>query len=122
MGLIVLDSGPCGYRWQLPPLCFSMKIRIMLHFCSCYSVIDIEGFGRGAIAQKDLEVGDIALEIPVSAIISEDAMRNSDIVCFPLLNFVIFSYFLSPSHQIISFFYETFGDYFFWSKTLVNCH
>ncbi|KAF8035322.1 hypothetical protein BT93_C1371 [Corymbia citriodora subsp. variegata] len=43
----------------------------------------IEGFGRGAIAATDLKVGDIALEIPVSAIISEDAMKNSDM--FPAL-------------------------------------
>lgn len=44
--------------------------------------IDIEGFGRGAIAVTDLKVGDIALEIPVSAVISEDAMKKSDMVYF----------------------------------------
>ncbi|XP_030544232.1 uncharacterized protein LOC115750812 isoform X1 [Rhodamnia argentea] len=43
----------------------------------------IEGFGRGAIAVTDLKVGDIALEIPVSAVISEDAMKKSDM--FPTL-------------------------------------
>lgn len=72
----------------------------MLHFWSFVSVIDIEGYGRGAIAQEDLKVGDIALEIPVSAIISEEAMRESDLVYFRPLNIVIFSYFLI-SHQVI---------------------
>ncbi|KAK4781331.1 hypothetical protein SAY87_017437 [Trapa incisa] len=60
-----------------------MKVRIMLHLSSSFCVIDIEGFGRGAIAQEDLEVGDIALEIPVPVIISEDAMKGSDM--YPVL-------------------------------------
>ncbi|KAI3524225.1 hypothetical protein L1887_02877 [Cichorium endivia] len=38
----------------------------------------IEGAERGAIARKDLEVGDIALEIPVSAIISEDLIYDTN--------------------------------------------
>ncbi|XVF34222.1 hypothetical protein REPUB_Repub18cG0040700 [Reevesia pubescens] len=38
----------------------------------------IEGAGRGAIAMEDLEVGDIALEIPLSIIISEDLVHKSD--------------------------------------------
>ncbi|CAI0558022.1 unnamed protein product [Linum tenue] len=38
----------------------------------------IEGAGRGAIAKKDLGIGDIALEIPVSLIISEELVRQSD--------------------------------------------
>ncbi|KAL2338632.1 hypothetical protein Fmac_013078 [Flemingia macrophylla] len=38
----------------------------------------IEGAGRGAIARKDLKVGDIALEIPVSIIISEELLRETD--------------------------------------------
>ncbi|KAK4791572.1 hypothetical protein SAY86_031985 [Trapa natans] len=46
-------------------------------------IAHIEGFGRGAIAQEDLEVGDIALEIPVPVIISEDAMKGSDM--YPVL-------------------------------------
>ncbi|XP_076892644.1 uncharacterized protein LOC143544414 [Bidens hawaiensis] len=44
------------------------------------SKIDIAYFeeaGRGAIASEDLEVGDIALEIPVSVIISEDIIHNT---------------------------------------------
>ncbi|KAH7861513.1 hypothetical protein Vadar_027210 [Vaccinium darrowii] len=42
-----------------------------------------EGAGRGAIATKDLKVGDNALEIPVSAIISEELVCESDM--FPIL-------------------------------------
>ncbi|XVE80001.1 hypothetical protein DITRI_Ditri14bG0103500 [Diplodiscus trichospermus] len=38
----------------------------------------IEGAGRGAIAMEDLEVGDIAMEIPASIIISEDLVHKSD--------------------------------------------
>ncbi|XP_020227116.1 uncharacterized protein LOC109808500 isoform X1 [Cajanus cajan] len=38
----------------------------------------IEGAGRGAIARKDLKVGDIALEIPVSTIISEEHVHETD--------------------------------------------
>lgn len=43
---------------------------------------DIEGAGRGAIAMEDLEVGDIAMEIPASIIISEDLVHKSDMVHF----------------------------------------
>ncbi|KAF7154588.1 hypothetical protein RHSIM_Rhsim01G0005000 [Rhododendron simsii] len=43
----------------------------------------VEGAGRGAIATEDLKVGDIALEIPVSAIISEELVHESDM--FPIL-------------------------------------
>ncbi|KAF2309429.1 hypothetical protein GH714_002356 [Hevea brasiliensis] len=45
-------------------------------------IVYVEGAGRGAIATKDLKVGDIALEIPVSIIISEDIVHQSDMVCF----------------------------------------
>ncbi|XWS28089.1 hypothetical protein CRYUN_Cryun25bG0035700 [Craigia yunnanensis] len=38
----------------------------------------VEGAGRGAIAMEDLEVGDIAMEIPTSIIISEDLVHKSD--------------------------------------------
>ncbi|XP_076913075.1 uncharacterized protein LOC143571569 isoform X2 [Bidens hawaiensis] len=44
------------------------------------SKLDIAYFeeaGRGAIASEDLEVGDIALEIPVSVIISDDIIQNT---------------------------------------------
>ncbi|XP_059636273.1 uncharacterized protein LOC132278496 [Cornus florida] len=43
----------------------------------------VEGAGRGAIAMEDLEVGDIALEIPVSIIITEELVHESDM--FPVL-------------------------------------
>ncbi|XP_028775367.1 uncharacterized protein LOC114732238 [Neltuma alba] len=36
---------------------------------------------RGAVAEKDLKVGDIALEIPVSIIINEDLVRETDMYC-----------------------------------------
>lgn len=38
----------------------------------------IEGAGRGAIAREDLKVGDTALEIPVSIIISEELVYETD--------------------------------------------
>ncbi|KAK7265269.1 hypothetical protein RJT34_32887 [Clitoria ternatea] len=38
----------------------------------------VEGAGRGAVARKDLKVGDVALEIPVSIIISEELVRETD--------------------------------------------
>ncbi|GKE89766.1 SET domain-containing protein, partial [Tanacetum coccineum] len=43
----------------------------------------VEGAGRGAIAKQDLEVGDVALEIPVSVIISDDLVRETSM--FPVL-------------------------------------
>ncbi|KAH1216183.1 hypothetical protein GmHk_13G037151 [Glycine max] len=38
----------------------------------------IEGADQGAIARKDLKVGDVALEIPVSIIISEELLHETD--------------------------------------------
>ncbi|XP_012857489.1 PREDICTED: N-lysine methyltransferase setd6 [Erythranthe guttata] len=43
----------------------------------------VEGAGRGAIAKEDLQVGDIAMEIPVSIIISEELLYESEM--FPIL-------------------------------------
>lgn len=54
----------------------------MLCFPSFIHVVDVEGAGRGAIAREDLNVGDIALEIPVSIVISEELVYTSDMVCF----------------------------------------
>ncbi|XP_057463389.1 uncharacterized protein LOC130753520 isoform X2 [Actinidia eriantha] len=51
--------------------------------CCIIDGIDVEGAGRGAIATEDLKVGDIALEIPVSVIISEELVHKSDM--FPIL-------------------------------------
>ncbi|XP_031255488.1 ribulose-1,5 bisphosphate carboxylase/oxygenase large subunit N-methyltransferase, chloroplastic [Pistacia vera] len=39
----------------------------------------VEGAGRGTIAMEDLKVGDVALEIPVSIIISEDIVYKCDL-------------------------------------------
>ncbi|KAH0917082.1 hypothetical protein HID58_024742 [Brassica napus] len=41
-------------------------------------IAHIEGYGRGAIATEDLKFGDVALEIPISSIISEEYVYNSD--------------------------------------------
>ena len=43
---------------------------------------DVEGAGRGAVAREDLKVGDTALEIPASLIISEELVKKSDMVWF----------------------------------------
>ncbi|WOG96856.1 hypothetical protein DCAR_0416194 [Daucus carota subsp. sativus] len=43
----------------------------------------VEGAGRGAIAKENLKVGDIALVIPVTVIISEELVHKSDM--FPVL-------------------------------------
>ncbi|KAL2977652.1 hypothetical protein AAZX31_13G079800 [Glycine max] len=40
----------------------------------------IEGADQGAIARKDLKVGDVALEIPVSIIISEELLHETDML------------------------------------------
>lgn len=42
--------------------------------------IDVEGAGRGAIAKEDLKVGDVALEIPMSTVISEALVHESEMV------------------------------------------
>ncbi|KAH0867119.1 hypothetical protein HID58_074141, partial [Brassica napus] len=41
-------------------------------------IAQIDGYGRGAIATEDLKFGDVALEIPISSIISEEHVYNSD--------------------------------------------
>lgn len=46
-------------------------------------IAQIDGYGRGAIASEDLKFGDVALEIPVSSIISEEYVYNSDM--YPIL-------------------------------------
>ncbi|KAI3766734.1 hypothetical protein L2E82_16805 [Cichorium intybus] len=47
---------------------------------SRFDIAYIEGAEREAIAREDLEVGDIPLEIPVSAIISEDLIYDTNMV------------------------------------------
>ncbi|RZC63945.1 hypothetical protein C5167_025714 [Papaver somniferum] len=53
----------------------SLSYSLLLWFIAC---IDVEGAGRGAVAAEDLEVGECALEIPVSIIVSEDLVYESD--------------------------------------------
>uniref|UniRef100_A0A7N0VMT5 Uncharacterized protein n=1 Tax=Kalanchoe fedtschenkoi TaxID=63787 RepID=A0A7N0VMT5_KALFE len=43
-------------------------------------IANVEGAGRGAIATDDLNVGDIALELPISMIITEELVYESDMV------------------------------------------
>lgn len=56
----------------------------MLYFHCIIWLVVVEGAGRGAIAREHLKVGDIALEIPVTVIISEELVRESDMVHFIL--------------------------------------
>lgn len=49
-------------------------------FYASFINADVEGAGRGAIAREDLKVGDTALEIPASLIISEELVKKSDMV------------------------------------------
>lgn len=63
-------------------LVFSLKCVtkfFSFNLISCH--VDFEGAGRGAIASEDLEVGDIALEIPSSVIIAEDLVHKTSMVC-----------------------------------------
>ncbi|KAI4377674.1 hypothetical protein MLD38_015263 [Melastoma candidum] len=50
---------------------------------SALQIAYIEGFSRGAIAVEDLNVGDVALEIPISVIITEEVLQESHL--FPIL-------------------------------------
>ncbi|CAH2051295.1 unnamed protein product [Thlaspi arvense] len=46
-------------------------------------IAQIDGYGRGAVASQDLKIGDVAIEIPISSIISEECVNNSDM--YPIL-------------------------------------
>ena len=50
---------------------------------------DVEGAGRGAIAKEDLKIGDIALEVPVSLVISENLVFETGMVHFALLSPIV---------------------------------
>ncbi|XP_071715689.1 fructose-bisphosphate aldolase-lysine N-methyltransferase, chloroplastic isoform X2 [Rutidosis leptorrhynchoides] len=67
-----LDNEKCLLQWGANN---GVKTRL--------DVAYIEGAGRGAIAKEDLDVGDIAIEIPVSVIISEDLVCKTSM--FPVL-------------------------------------
>lgn len=49
--------------------------------------LGFKGAGRGLIASDDLFIGDAALEIPESLIISEDLIFQSEMVCSTTINF-----------------------------------
>lgn len=55
---------------------------------------DVKDASRGAIAREDLKVGDTALEIPASLIISEELVRESDMVFFKPTTFAQVFYIL----------------------------
>ena len=44
-----------------------------------------QGAGRGMVAYESIGVGDIALEIPESLIISDELLCQSEVVCSPLV-------------------------------------
>ncbi|KAM7472794.1 hypothetical protein LguiA_010977 [Lonicera macranthoides] len=46
-------------------------------------IVYVEGAGRGAVAREDLKVGDVAMEIPLSVIISDEFVHEADM--FPIL-------------------------------------
>ncbi|XP_052199847.1 uncharacterized protein LOC127806527 isoform X6 [Diospyros lotus] len=73
----ITTNHSCDYEKRLLHWAESNGVRTKLE------VAYIEGAGRGAIATEDLKVGDIALEIPVSVIISEELVYQSDM--FPIL-------------------------------------
>ncbi|CAK9169427.1 unnamed protein product [Ilex paraguariensis] len=78
-----------GDETQIVTGCSCEKEKCLLQWGESYGVrtkLDIayvKGAGRGAIAREDMKVGDIALEIPVSLIISEDLVHES--AMFPIL-------------------------------------
>ena len=77
---------------------------LLLSFSCIGHHIDVEGAGRGAIAMEDLEVGDIAMEIPASIIISEDLVHKSDMVYFISRKICISSLlFVLPAFDLTSF-------------------
>ncbi|OMO61338.1 carboxylase-lysine N-methyltransferase [Corchorus capsularis] len=61
------DKEQCLVEWAKD---HGVKTRLQIAY--------IEGAGRGAITMENLEVGDIAMEIPASIIISEDLVYKSD--------------------------------------------
>ncbi|KAI3803128.1 hypothetical protein L1987_31277 [Smallanthus sonchifolius] len=67
-----LDKEKCLLQWGESN---GVKSRLAIAY--------FEGAGRGAIASEDLEVGDTALQIPVSVIISEDLVHKTSM--FPVL-------------------------------------
>uniref|UniRef100_A0A2N9EEV0 SET domain-containing protein n=1 Tax=Fagus sylvatica TaxID=28930 RepID=A0A2N9EEV0_FAGSY len=71
---IILENNSCGKEECLLQWGVNNGIRTRLQ------IAYVEGAGRGAIARENLNVGDIALEIPVSTIISEELVLESNMV------------------------------------------
>lgn len=67
--------------------CTNYSMMWVLFICHrTYSLSDskvlvFEGAGRGMLASESIGVGDIALEIPESLIISEELLCQSEVVC-----------------------------------------
>lgn len=68
----IVENYDCGNEECLLQWGESNGMRTRLH------IAYVKEAGRGAIAREDLNVGDIALEIPVSIIISEELVRESN--------------------------------------------
>lgn len=70
-------------------------IFISFHTCVSYDA-DFEGAGRGAVARQDMRIGDIAMEIPLSIVISENLVHASqmvhvvNVIAFAWLNYLCF--------------------------------
>lgn len=72
-----------------------MHIEVFFSFSCPHFIPDVKGAGRGAIAEKDLKVGDIALEIPVSIIINEELVCQTDMVLVLVEKLEYFSFKIS---------------------------
>nr|POE51085.1 hypothetical protein CFP56_68547 [Quercus suber] len=74
----ILENHSCGKEECLLQWGKNNGIRTRLQ------IAYVEGADRGAIARENLNVGDIAVEIPVSTVISEELIRESNMVRFRL--------------------------------------
>ena len=61
-------------------LFFCLFLLLLFLFLWFFCNLGVEGAGRGAIANEDLKVGDVALEVPLSVIISSEFLHESDMV------------------------------------------
>ncbi|KAK7851575.1 hypothetical protein CFP56_041748, partial [Quercus suber] len=68
----ILENHSCGKEECLLQWGKNNGIRTRLQ------IAYVEGADRGAIARENLNVGDIAVEIPVSTVISEELIRESN--------------------------------------------
>ncbi|KAL9224586.1 hypothetical protein vseg_000606 [Gypsophila vaccaria] len=70
----MIVNGACDNEKQLIKWAESRGVKSKLQ------IAYVEGAGRGALAKEDLGVGDVALEIPISVVISEDLVYKSDMI------------------------------------------